>query len=645
MKKIIIEILRLSFYISSLIFFDNNIIVTSISLLLILYSYDLKRMLIPFIILIIFVEPMSKIIIISFVLLYLLFNKIIKKRRYYSLIIFFSSLLLIGIVASILNEFTIANLYQYLLVLIFYLVANLNIKYYKNTAVIINPTILHLIISLYYLTIITIYNPNAFLYSYFILSEYLFFNNLYILLLFSYTFSLYLIIYKIINIELIYNQIYSVFPILYYFNIDYNHISFIYFIILIPLLYIPLLLNKRNNIEYHSIDKILFVLDDYSKLLNEELINIETLKKIKKERLYEISNTICNKCNRNSPCKINENKRIAFISNAITNNDNNNYLCPHYESFYLPESEIKSNSHTKNYISKLKEELEGRYHQEIFKTKEYNKLINILSFYSIDIISIKSLSISSLYLEIEIENNKLSKDYLLLIIQPIFKVPISIGLKDNILYIYKQPKCKIEFSHKILSKNGNYLSGDNYFIKRFSNEEMLFALSDGMGSGHKAYQESTHTLNLLKRIIEYNLSIETTLDLLGYISEIRCDYDSYATLDVLKLNLATMQLYLYKIGSTTTYLIRGNDIYSYENHTLPLNLDTSSSSYNIEFFHNDIILLMSDGIADFITKEKLFNISYNNTPDIIIDNIIKYIEKKEGNILKDDASIIVIKVI
>ena len=106
-----------------------------------------------------------------------------------------------------------------------------------------------------------------------------------------------------------------------------------------------------------------------------------------------------------------------------------------------------------------------------------------------------------------------------------------------------------------------------------------------------------------------------------------------------------MQLYLYKIGSTTTYLIRGNDIYSYENHTLPLNLDTSSSSYNIEFFHNDIILLMSDGIADFITKEKLFNISYNNTPDIIIDNIIKYIEKKEGNILKDDASIIVIKVI
>ncbi len=645
MKKIIIEILRLSFYISSLVFFDNNIILISVALLLVLYSYDLKRMLIPFIILILFVNPISKIIILSLFSLYISLNKIIKRRRYYSLILFLSSLLLIGIVSSVLNEFIIAYLYQYLIVLIFYLVANFNIKYYKNTALIINPIIFHLIISLYYLTIITIYNPDPFLYSYFILSEFLLFNNTYILLLFFYTFILYLIIYQVINLDLINNQIYSIFPILYYFNIDYNHISFIYFIILIPLLYIPKLLNKNNNYEYHSIDSVLFVLDDYSKLLNEEFLNIETLNKLKKERLYEISNTICNKCNRNVPCKFNENKRIAFLSNAITNNDNNIYLCSEYESFYLPESKIKSNNYTKNFISKLKEELEGKYHQEVFKTKEYNRIIKILSFYAINIISIKSLSITSLYLEIEMENNKLSKDYLLLIIQPIFKEPISIALKNNTLFIYKQPKCKIEFSHKILSKNGNYLSGDNYYIKRFPNEEMLFALSDGMGSGHKAYQESTHTLNLLKRIIEYNLSIETTLDLLNNISEIRCDYDSYATLDVLKLNLATMQLYLYKIGSTTTYLIRGNDIYSYENHTLPLNLDISSSSYNIEFFHNDIILLMSDGIADFITKEKLFNISYNNTPDIIIDNIIKYIEKKEGNILKDDASIIVIKVI
>ena len=255
------------------------------------------------------------------------------------------------------------------------------------------------------------------------------------------------------------------------------------------------------------------------------------------------------------------------------------------------------------------------------------------------------LDISSLFLELKIKmNQKINADSLLLIIKPIFKENISILLKNNLLYIFKQPRCKIIFSHRILTKNDNLISGDNYFIKRLPNESMIFALSDGMGNGHKAYKESTHTLELLKRLLEYNLSIESTLSLLGNISNLRLDYDSYATLDLLKLNLSTMQLYLYKIGSTSTYLIRGNDIFSYENHTLPLNLDVSSSSYNIEFFINDIILLMSDGIADFITKEELFNLSLNNNPDVIIDNIITYIQKKEGNILKDDASIIAIKI-
>ena len=410
-------------------------------------------------------------------------------------------------------------------------------------------------------------------------------------------------------------------------------------------MYIPLFLNKRNNFIYSSVDSILYVLDDYSKLLNKEVNNIEINKKLREERLNEINTTICTKCNRNTPCKLDIKRRIPYLSSAIAYNDNNIYNCPSYSSFYLKESSYKPTSFQSSFISKLKEELSGIYHQEYYNKKEYNKLINTLSFYSIDILEIKSLDISSLFLELKIKmNKKINIEFLLLIIKPIFKENITISLKEDILYIYKQPRCKIIFSHRILSKNDNLISGDNYFIKKLPNESMIFALSDGMGNGHKAYKESTHTLDLLKHLLEYNLTIESTLSLLGNISSLRLDYDSYATLDLLKLNISTMQLYLYKIGSTNTYLIRGNDIFCYENHTLPLNLDVSQSSYNIEFFINDIILLMSDGIADFITRDILFKLSINNNPDVIIDNIINYIQKKEGNILKDDASIIAIKI-
>lgn len=644
MKRIIIEILRLSFYLSTLIYFPENIKILILILLMTLYSYNKKIILLSFTIMILFLTLMNKIILISLIILYLLLNKIIKKKRYYSLIIFIGSLLILSITNTILKQFTINNLYSYLLILIFYLISNLNIKYYKNNSFIINPTLFHLILSLCYLTFITIYNPNEFLYSYFFLSSFLLFNNLYTLLLFSYTFILYLAYYQALNLTLLYQQIFSIYPILFYFNIDYTHLSFIYFIILIPLLYLPLLLNKKNTIIHTSVDSILYILEDYSKLLNKEVNNIEINKKLKQERYKEINNTICNKCNKATPCKLDNKRRISFLANAISYNDNNIYNCPNYESFYLKESGYKPTSFQSSYISKLKEELSGIYYQEIYNKKEYNKLINTLLFYSIEVLEIKSLSITSLYLELKIKmNNKINTDTLLLIIKPIFKENISILLKENILYIYKQPRCKIIFSHRILSKNDNLISGDNYFIKRLPNESMIFALSDGMGNGYRAYKESTHILDLLKHLLEYNLTIESTLSLLGNISSLRLDYDSYATLDLLNINISTMQLYLYKIGSTSTYLIRGNDIYSYENHTLPLNLDVSQSSYNIEFFINDIILLMSDGIADFITKEILFKLSLNNNPDTIIDNIINYIQKKEG-ILKDDASIIVVKI-
>ena len=254
MKRIIIEILKLTFYLSILIYFPDDIKMLLLILLLILYSYNNRIILLIFLIMLLFISLINKIILASLILLYLILNKIIKKKRYYSLIIFIGSLLILSITYTILNQFTINNLYSYLLILLFYLISNLNIKYYKNTSFIINPTLFHLLLSLCYLTFITIYSPNDFLYSYFYLSNFLLFNNLYILLLSSYSFLLYYAYYHILNLKLIYQQIYGVFPVLFYFNIDYSHLSFIYFIVLIPIMYIPLFLNKRNNIIYSSVD-------------------------------------------------------------------------------------------------------------------------------------------------------------------------------------------------------------------------------------------------------------------------------------------------------------------------------------------------------------------------------------------------------
>ena len=107
-----------------------------------------------------------------------------------------------------------------------------------------------------------------------------------------------------------------------------------------------------------------------------------------------------------------------------------------------------------------------------------------------------------------------------------------------------------------------------------------------------------------------------------------------------------MKLNLYKLGSTTTYVYHNGDLISYENKALPLKIDDINSSYEIEFFKNDVIILLSDGISDFISKQELeYEINYNSTPESIVNQITTKLKTKENNELKDDASLIVIKAI
>jgi serine/threonine protein phosphatase PrpC len=74
-------------------------------------------------------------------------------------------------------------------------------------------------------------------------------------------------------------------------------------------------------------------------------------------------------------------------------------------------------------------------------------------------------------------------------------------------------------------------------------------------------------------------------------------------------------------------------------------LDDINSSYEIEFSKDDIILLLSDGVTDFLTKDEIFlAIDPNLSSNEIMLSISNKVKEKEKN-LKDDLSMIVIKVI
>ena len=168
-----------------------------------------------------------------------------------------------------------------------------------------------------------------------------------------------------------------------------------------------------------------------------------------------------------------------------------------------------------------------------------------------------------------------------------------------------------------------------------------------MGSGYNAYLESSDALKLISTLTSYRFSTKTILKLLEDLYELKSNYDRYATLDFLSINTANRKMNLYKMGSTTTYILHNHQLIAYENKALPLKLDDVNSSYEIDLNKGDYIFLLSDGISDFITKDEFYSIVAYGAESVekMCDKIIQYIKKKEKNELKDDLSLIVIKAI
>ena len=218
--------------------------------------------------------------------------------------------------------------------------------------------------------------------------------------------------------------------------------------------------------------------------------------------------------------------------------------------------------------------------------------------------------------------------------------------KENQIYFFKKPQIKITYAHTVLAKEGNLMSGDNFFIKKDYNSSYIFALSDGMGSGYTAYTESMDALKTISTLSSYHFRTETILKLLEDIYELRSNYDRYATLDFLSVDPANRKMHLYKMGSSTTYVLHNQKLLTYENQALPLKLDDVNSAYELDVYPGDFIFLLSDGIGDFISNQEFEQlVDHHQTAEEACYSIVEYLKRKEQGNFKDDLSLIVIKAI
>lgn len=203
-----------------------------------------------------------------------------------------------------------------------------------------------------------------------------------------------------------------------------------------------------------------------------------------------------------------------------------------------------------------------------------------------------------------------------------------------------------------ISKDDSMLSGDSNLQMRLDDGKYILAISDGMGTGELARENSRLVVKKLKSLLENGFEKEESLELINNSLSLKAKEDEYATLDICILDLFEGNLSIIKNGACNTYIKNKKNISIVKSNEMPIGvgMNINLTEKNIPVSDGDIILMCSDGLLeskdemkkDWI-EEFLKNSNTNNVQKISDMILAEAIDNNYG-IAEDDITVIVAKI-
>jgi stage II sporulation protein E len=217
------------------------------------------------------------------------------------------------------------------------------------------------------------------------------------------------------------------------------------------------------------------------------------------------------------------------------------------------------------------------------------------------------------------------------------------------------PKFHIASYVSRINKHGEKENGDSYSFGKVNDENYMIIISDGMGSGANAGQESKATIDLIERFAESGLSEETAINCANSIMTLKFNEDEkFSTVDLCSVDLYSGNASFMKVGASASFIKRKDRVDVINSKTLPIGVldKVDIEKTNKKLKNGDVIVMISDGITDFDNNNAgktdwildfLKNADSNNPKKLVEELVKKSMERGKGK-AKDDITAIVSKV-
>lgn len=190
--------------------------------------------------------------------------------------------------------------------------------------------------------------------------------------------------------------------------------------------------------------------------------------------------------------------------------------------------------------------------------------------------------------------------------------------------------------------------GDALCARRCEGGRMLVMLCDGMGHGPEAHRQSEKTLELLLLLLEAGYSRRQAITAVNGIMLGAQQEEQFSTVDLADVDLWTGETCAEKLGACASWVVRGNHMKKIEGASLPIGIleETAATSTQYRLHSGDILVMMSDGVADvFESDEQLRKALEENVyidPQRMADAILRSALLCSEGAPRDDMSVLVL---
>ena len=193
-----------------------------------------------------------------------------------------------------------------------------------------------------------------------------------------------------------------------------------------------------------------------------------------------------------------------------------------------------------------------------------------------------------------------------------------------------------------LPQGQNKVCGD--CCESFTDAEgaLYVVLSDGMGTGSRARVDSAIACSVLSKLIKAGIPLPSALETVNTTLLVKSADESFATMDICKINLESGECAVYKAGAATTYIKSSNKLIRAALSSPPAGSGGRMSvpAQRFKVSAGDVIIMATDGAAideQWLSRE----LSREAEPKELSERIAKAARAAENG-ARDDISVVAV---